>query len=114
MKIIWHWLILSIAIYVTTYIMPNTVSANPSYVILVVGACLMFVNFVIKPIISLLTLPINILTLGIFGIVLNGAFFWLLADVIPGFHIVSFSGAVIAALIVSIANWILERVFRTN
>lgn len=114
MKIIWHWLILSIAIYVTTYLLPNTVSAHPTYIVLVVGACLMFVNFVIKPIISILTLPINILTLGLFGMILNGAFFWLLTDVIPGFKIVSFSGAVIAALIVSIVNWILEKIFRTE
>ncbi len=92
MKIIWHWLILSIAIFVTTLVLPNTIRVYPTYIILIVGACLMFVNFVIKPIISLLTLPINILTLGIFGIILNGAFFWLLADVIPGFHIVSFGG----------------------
>ncbi len=111
MKIIWHWLILSIAIFATTYVLPNTITIHPTYIVLVVGACLMFVNFVIKPVISLLTLPINILTLGVFGVILNGAFFWLLTDVVPGFHIVSFMGAVIGALIVSIMNWILERIF---
>lgn len=111
MKIIWHWLILSIAVFVTTYVLPDTISIHPSSVALVVGACLIFVNFVIKPVISILTLPINILTLGLFGVLLNGAFFWLLTDVVPGFHIVSFAGAVIVALIVSIVNWVLEKIF---
>lgn len=114
MKLIWHWLILSLAIFVTTIVLPKTISANPVYIILVVGACLMFVNLVIKPIISILTLPINILTLGLFGILLNGLFFWILAQTISGFKIVSFGGAVIAALIVSIMNWFLERVFRKD
>lgn len=110
MKIIWHWLIITAAIVLTTYLLPGTIVLKPLYVVFVVGACLMFVNMTIKPVISLLTLPINLLTLGIFGIILNGAIFWALAYVIPGFHIASFKEAIIAALIISVLNWILEKV----
>lgn len=112
MKIIWHWLILTAAIILTTYVVKGVMTINPLYVVFVVGACLMFVNMTIRPIIGLLTLPINILTLGIFGIILNGAILWGLAYVIPGFAVGSFKGAIISALIISIVNWIMERVLR--
>lgn len=112
MKIIWHWLILSAAIFATTYILPGKITFVPLYTVLVVGAVLMFVNATIKPIISLLTLPINILTLGLFSIILNGAIFWLLSDLIHGFHIADFQTAVIGALVVSVINWILEKVLK--
>ena len=111
MKIVWHWLILTKAIIATKYILPGALTLNPLYVVFVLSACLMFVNLIIKPVISLLTLPINILTLGIFGIILNGAILWFFTYVVPGFHIASFQSAVIVALIISVLNWILEKIF---
>jgi putative membrane protein len=110
MKIIWHWLILTGAIIITTYVLPSTIVFAPLYIVFIASACLMFINMTIKPIISLLTLPINLLTLGIFGLLFNGAILWALAYVIPGFQIGSFKGAVIAALIISAVNWILGKV----
>lgn len=109
MKIIWHWLILTGAIIITTYVLPSTLVFAPLYIVFVASACLMFINMTIKPIISLLTLPINLLTLGIFGILLNGAILWALAYIIPGFHIGSFKGAIIAAFIISVVNWVMEK-----
>ena len=111
MKIIWHWLVLTIAIIAAKYLLPGAMTLNPLYVVFVLSACLMFVNFTIKPIINLLTLPINLLTLGIFGVVLNGAILWFFTYVVPGFHITTFQNAVIVALIISILNWILEKIF---
>ena len=110
MEIIWHWLILSIALFFTGYLLPGHISFTPLYVILVVAAVLEFVNMVIKPIINFLTLPINILTLGLFSIVINGLIFYGLAHVIPGFRVSDVTSAIIGALIVSILNWILEKI----
>lgn len=75
----------------------------------VVAACLVFLHMVVKPVISLLTLPLNIVTLGLFSIVLNGAFFWFVAQIISGFNVASFTAALIGALIVAILNWIVGR-----
>ena len=111
MKIIWHWLILSLALYFVGRIMPNTIVFTPMYTALVVGACLYFTNATIRPIISFLTLGINFLTLGLFSIVINGAIFWSLTFVVSGFHIASFQAAIIGALAVSLLNWILEMIF---
>ncbi len=111
MTIIWHWLILSFALFATKYIMPHAITFSPIYVVLVVGACLYFINATIRPIIGFLTLAANILTLGIFSIVLNGLLLWGLTYVVSGFHIINFQSAMIAALIVSFLNWILEMIF---
>ena len=111
MKIIWHWLILCVALFALKYIMPHAVTFSPIYVVLVVGACLYFINATIRPLLGFLTLAANILTLGLFSILLNGLLLWGLTYVIAGFQIVNFESAMIAALIVSVLNWILEMIF---
>ena len=110
MEIIWHWLILSLALFFTGYLLPAQIGFTPVYVILVVAAVLEFVNFTIKPVINLLTLPINILTLGLFSVVINGLIFYGLTFVIHGFHVRDISAAIIGALVVSILNWVLEKI----
>lgn len=110
MKIILHWLILSVAVFTTTKIISG-VTVDPIYVSLIVGACLALFNMIIKPIINILTLPINLITLGLFSLVINGALFWYLGTLIKGFHVETFQAAFIGALLVSIINWILNKVF---
>ncbi len=114
MKIIWHWVLLAIALFLTTYIFPGKIIFNPMYSVLVVAAVLMFINATVRPIIRLLTLPITILTLGLFSLLLNGFIFWFLSSLVKGFTVTSFTTAVLAALMVSIINWILTRLFRTD
>lgn len=112
MKIIWHWILLAGAMYLTAYLLPSRIGFSPIYIVLVVSAVLMFINATVKPIISLLTLPINLLTLGLFGIFLNGLIIWALTFVIPGFTVGGFISAVIAGLIIAVMNWILGRMFK--
>ena len=111
MKIILHWLILCASLYLTAYLMPHSIAFTPIYSVLVVGACLYFVNLTIRPLLGFLTLAANILTLGIFSFVINGAILWLLTYVVSGFHIVSFGSAMIAAIVVSFLHWVLEMIF---
>jgi len=110
MKIILHWIILSVAVYVTTQIISG-ITVEPIWVALIVGACLALFNMIIKPVINILTLPINILTLGLFSLVINGILFWYLGVLIEGFSVSTFYAAFIGALIVSIINWVLKKVF---
>ncbi len=111
MKIILHWIILSVAVFITTKILPGQVVLDPIWTALIVGACLALFNMIIKPIINILTLPINIITLGLFSLVINGALFWYLGVLIDGFDVTSFYAAFIGALLVSIINWVLKKVF---
>ena len=110
MRIILRWLILSVAVWITSELISgvNVDSVLSSFV---VGACLALFNMFIKPIIKLLTLPLNIITFGLFSLVINGAVFWYLGTIINGFSVMSFLAAFLGALIVSILNWILSKVF---
>jgi putative membrane protein len=111
MTIIWHWLILCIALFATRYIVPSALTFHPTYIVLVVGACLYFVNATIKPLIGFFTLALNFLTIGLFSIVLNGAILYGLTFVISGFSVADFTSAIIGAVVVSVLNWILEMIF---
>jgi putative membrane protein len=110
MKIILHWIILSVAVFATTKIVPS-VTVDPIWVALIVGACLTLFNMIIKPVINILTLPINILTLGLFSLVVNGALFYYLGTLIDGFDVTTFYAALVGALLVSVINWVLKKVF---
>ena len=109
MKLLLHWIILSLAVFATSTVMQG-ITLSPFWVTFIVGACLAFINMLIKPIISILTLPINILTLGVFSLVINGLIFWYLATFITGFSITSYMAAFWGAVVVSILNWLLSKI----
>jgi putative membrane protein len=111
MRIILHWIILSCAVWATTQIISG-VSVDPIWVSLIIGACLTLFNMFLKPIINILTLPLNIITLGFFSLIVNGALFWYLGTIVNGFSVTTFTAAFVGALLVSVINWLLTKVFR--
>jgi putative membrane protein len=112
MRIILHWIVLSVAVWATTQLVSGVI-VNPMWVALIVGACLTLVNMFLKPIINILMLPLNILTLGLFSLVINGAIFWFLGSgIIKGFSVTTYTAAFVGALLISIINWIITRLFR--
>ncbi len=70
------------------------------------GIVLGVVNAIIRPIAVILTLPLTILTLGLFLLVVNAGMLGLTAWLLPGFHVAGFRAAVLASLIVSVTGWI--------
>ncbi len=66
------------------------------------------VNAVIRPVVLILTLPINLLTLGLFTLVINAAMLELVSDVVPGFTIESFRAAFLGALLISLISWLVN------
>ena len=70
------------------------------------GVLLGLVNAVVRPVLLILTLPITLVTLGLFLLVLNGFCLWLVASVVRGFHVDGFWSAVLGALVVSALSWI--------
>jgi putative membrane protein len=64
------------------------------------------VNAFVRPVLLILTLPITLVTLGLFLFVLNGLCFWLVASVVRGFHVAGFGSAMLGALVVSVVSWI--------
>lgn len=111
MKIILNWVLISVSVFITTKIISGIV-VDPIWVALVVGACLTLFNMFIKPIIKVLTLPLNILTLGLFSLVINSILFWYLGTFIKGFEVSTLVAAFIGAIVVSVINWLFSKVFR--
>lgn len=80
--------------------------------LILAAALLGIVNALLRPILILLTLPIHILTLGLFTLVVNGAMLWLVSWGVKGFDIQGFWPAVLGAIIISVISWILNSLMR--
>ena len=111
MTFLTHWLITALALAVAAYILPGIHVA--SWMALAVAALVLgFVNAIVRPVLVLITLPITILTLGLFYLVVNGLAFGLAAAIVPGFDIDSFGWAVLGALVVGLASWFVGAVVK--
>lgn len=75
---------------------------------IVAAGILSIVNAVIRPVVLILTLPINVLTLGLFTLVVNAAMLMLVSTVVPGFIIESFRSAFFGALLISLISWLVN------
>lgn len=69
------------------------------------------ISLVIRPVLSILTLPITILSFGIFSLILNALLFWLMAAIVPGFYVAGFLSALMGAVVLSVLNWLIQKVF---
>jgi putative membrane protein len=109
-RLLVKWIALSAAVYVAALLIPGiTVASIPTA--LLVGLILLVINMIVKPILGVLTLPINILTLGIFGFIVNVLLFWAVAYVVSGFDIASWwpaaiLGSILVSVVWTIAEWI--------
>lgn len=95
----------ALAIVLASSILPGI---DVDGVIPALGAAVLLglVNAVVRPVLLILTLPITLLTLGLFLFVLNGLCFWLVASVVKGFHVAGFGSAVLGAFVISVVSWI--------
>lgn len=93
-----RWIANALMLLLIAYLIPGVVIENFYYALLVV-LVLGLVNTLIRPFLILLTLPINILTLGLFTLVINGLMFWLVASILEGFSVTNFTVAFFGALI---------------
>lgn len=98
-----HWLVIALALWVTAYILPG-VNVDSTQALAIAAVVLGLVNALIRPVLTILTLPITVLTLGLFYLVVNGLTFLLAAKLVPGFHVAGFWWAVLGALMVSILS----------
>jgi len=97
-----HWLVTAVAILIAAYLIPGvTITLMGAIVLAVV---LGIINVFFKPVITLLTLPINILTLGIFSLVVNALLIMLAAMIVPGFSVDGFWSALFFSIVVSLVT----------
>lgn len=104
MKLFFQWLIATVAILLAAYIVPGvSVTLVGALIAAVVLGAL---NLFIRPILIILTLPINILTLGLFSLVINALLVLLASVIVPGFAVAGFWNAFLFSLVLMVINWV--------
>ena len=104
MKLIFHWIIATLAILIAAYIVPGvTITLVGALIAAVVLGAL---NLLIRPILLILTLPITVVTLGLFSLVINALLVMLAAVLVPGFSVAGFWTAFLFALALAVVNWV--------
>jgi putative membrane protein len=113
MRFLISFLINAGVLYAMPFLIPAFKVANPQSAIiaaLVIG----LLNTIVRPILGLLTLPITVLTLGLFLLVLNGFMFWIADKLIDGITIQSFGWAMVCALVYSVITWAVGAVLKPS
>ena len=102
-----RWLTLTGAIVVTAYLFDG-IQVNSFFSAFLAAAILGILNAIFRPIALLITLPINILTIGLFTFVINAMMLKMVSGIIPGFNVYGFWPAVFGSLMISIISWLLN------
>jgi putative membrane protein len=110
MTLILKWLASTLAVMFTSYLLPG-VTLTGFWAGALTALFLGLINSVIKPLLILLTLPINIITLGLFTFVINALLILLASSVIPGFFVEGFWVAMFFSIILSLFNYLLNGLF---
>ena len=97
----------TLAVLLAAYLIPGFVVSG-FYTALIVALILGVLNITIKPILVLLTLPLNLLTLGLFSFVINAALLLFIASFVEGFTVTGFVPALLGGVVIAVVNWIVH------
>lgn len=104
MRLLLVWLINAAALFAVSWMMKSVAIADLTSALLA-ALVLGLVNTLIRPLLVVLTLPVTVLTLGLFIFVINGLLFWSVANLISGFYVAGFWAAVFGAFLYSVISW---------
>ncbi|MBB5215443.1 phage holin family protein [Parapusillimonas granuli] len=108
MELILVWILNAVALLIVAYILPGITVASFGSA-LIAALVLGLLNTLVKPVLILLTLPITIVTLGLFLLVLNALVFWFAGSILKGFQVNGFWWALLGAFVYSIVSGLLSR-----
>jgi len=113
MKLFIHWLVAALAILISAYILPG-VHVDGLVAALILAVVLGFINAFLRPLLIVLTLPISILTLGLFVLVINALLIMLAAYIVPGFAVASFWWALLFGIVLALVSSVLQMFEKTE
>jgi len=105
-----RWLLSALALLAVAYLYPG-VRVETFFAALIAALVLGLVNALIRPILVLLTLPVTIITLGLFLFVINAGLFWFVAQVVKGFSVDGFLSALVGSILYSLVTLLVSWVF---
>ncbi|HEY8118439.1 MAG TPA: phage holin family protein [Methylophilaceae bacterium] len=106
MKLLIVWFLHALALLAVAYLMPSIHVAGLTGA-LIAAAVIGLVNMLIRPVLVLLTLPVTILTLGLFILVINGLLFFFVGHILQGFQVQSLLAGIVGAILYSLISWAL-------
>lgn len=109
---IYRVLVSSLAFFITAQFLPITATTPLHF--LWAGIVLSLVNLMIRPVLIILTIPLNLITLGVFTLIINTWMIMLTSGLLPGFYVPGFGVAFLVSIIVSLANWGFKRFNETG
>ena len=98
------------AVYLTVNFVPGISVSGGWTTIALVALVWSVIVMTIRPILQILTLPLTVITIGLFSFVLNAFLFWAMELVVPGFDVQGFVPALLGAIVLSLANWLIQKV----
>jgi len=105
------WAFNTVALFVATWLLSGLSYGSEWWALLIAGFVFTVVNFFLKPVLAILSIPFIIVTLGIFYFLLNVLMLYLTHWIVPQFTIATFWWAVLASIIISFVNWTLRALF---
>ena len=105
MKLLIVWIINALSLLALPYLF-DSIRVESFYTAMIVAVVLGLVNAIVRPMLVLLTLPVTIVTLGLFIFVINGLLFWFVASFVEGFSVDGFWPAVFGAIAYSVISWL--------
>lgn len=112
MHLLVRWLVNAIALLIVAYFMHPYVEVTSFTGALIAALVLGIVNAILRPVLVLLTCPLQLLTLGLFTFVINAALFWLVGNLGIGLVVRGFTGAFLGGIILAIVSFLLSRLVR--
>ena len=109
MGIIVRVLVNAVALYATTFV-PGITWKGDLIRLVIAGAILGLFNLIVRPLAMLLSLPLLIVTLGLFYFILNGILLWLAQFVLPGYAVSGIVAGILGALVMTLVNWVVYAV----
>ncbi len=113
MRLLLLWILNAVALLAVTWLMPS-IRVEGFGAALIAALGLGLINTLVRPVLALLTLPLTVLTLGLFYLVLNGLLFWLASALIPGFQVQGFGSAFVGAMLYGLIAWALSALIPGN
>ena len=110
MKLLIGWLLNALALLGVAYVVPD-IHVSSIWIALLAAVVIGLANMLIKPILVILTLPVTIITLGLFILVINGDLFWTVGHFLEGFEVKTLMAGIIGAIAYSMISWILSAIF---
>lgn len=109
MSLLIRWILNTLALFLVVTIVPGFTYRD--WISLAIAAAVLgLLNAIVKPILFVLTLPITVVTLGLFLLVLNAIMLWITAWLVPGFGIEGFGWAIVGALVLSVVSLVTGRI----